>query len=128
MAELSQFQNYGMELMSIDPLVELKFSEEFKNKLRDLSKKYRNIRADLQPVLDDLQAGNFQGDQIANVGYTVFKLRIKNRDNKKGKSAGYRVIYYVKTATSVFLVTIYSKSEQSNIPASEIRRILTNYE
>jgi mRNA-degrading endonuclease RelE of RelBE toxin-antitoxin system len=47
-----------MELMSIDPLVELKFSEEFKNKLRDLSKKYRNIRADLQPILDDLQAGN----------------------------------------------------------------------
>ena len=128
MAELSQFQNYGKGLMSIDPLVELKFSEEFKNKLRDLSKKYRNIRADLQPILDDLQAGNFQGDQIANVGYTVYKLRIKNRDNKKGKSAGYRVIYYVKTATSVFLVTIYSKSEQSNIPAAEIRRILANYE
>ncbi|WP_225902960.1 type II toxin-antitoxin system RelE/ParE family toxin [Pseudanabaena yagii] len=128
MAELDQFQIFGMGLMSIDPLVELKFSEEFKNKLRDLSKKYRNIRADLQPVLDDLQAGNFQGDQIANVGYTVFKLRIKNRDNKKGKSAGYRVIYYVKTATSVFLVTIYSKSEQSNIPAAEIRRILANYE
>ena len=87
-----------------------------------------SIRADLQPVLDDIQAGNFQGDQIANVGYTVFKLRIKNRDNKKGKSAGYRVFYYVKTATSVFLVTIYSKSEQSNIPAAEIRRILANYE
>ena len=128
MAELSQFQNYGKGLMSIDPLVELKFSEEFKNKLRNLSKKYRNIRADLQPILDDLQAGNFQGDQIANVGYTVFKLRIKNRDNKKGKSSGYRVIYYVKTATSVFLVTIYSKSEQSNIPAAEIRCILANYE
>lgn len=128
MVEPSQFQNYGMELMSIEPLVELKFSEEFKNKLRDLSKKYRNIRADLQPILDELQAGNFQGDQIANVGYTVYKLRIKNRDNKKGKSAGYRVIYYVKTATSVILVTIYSKSEQSNIPAAEIRRILANYE
>ena len=26
MAELSQFQNYGKGLMSIDPLVELKFS------------------------------------------------------------------------------------------------------
>jgi mRNA-degrading endonuclease RelE of RelBE toxin-antitoxin system len=128
MVELSQFQNYGKGLMSIDPLVELKFSEEFKNKLRNLSKKYRNVRADLQPILDDLQAGNFQGDQIANVGYTVFKLRIKNRYNKKGKSAGYRVIYYVKTATSVILVTIYSKSEQSNIPAAEIRRILDKYE
>ncbi len=128
MAELNQFQSFGMESMSIDPFVEIKFSEEFKNKLRNLSKKYRNIRADLQPILDDLQAGKFEGDQIANVGYTVFKLRIKNRDNKKGKSAGYRVIYYVKTATSVFLVTIYSKSEQSNIPALEIRRILDNYE
>jgi mRNA-degrading endonuclease RelE of RelBE toxin-antitoxin system len=116
-----------MELMSIDPLVEVKFSEEFKNNLRNLSKKYRSIRKDLQPILDDLQAGKFNGDQIANIGYTVFKLRIKNRDNKKGKSAGYRVIYYVKTSTSVILVTIYSKAEQSDIPAAEIRRIINNF-
>ncbi|MFN5967859.1 MAG: type II toxin-antitoxin system RelE/ParE family toxin, partial [Pseudanabaena sp.] len=68
--------------MSIDPLVDIKFSEEFKNDLRNLAKKYRSIRKDLQPILDDLQAGNFKGDQIAHGGYTVFKLRLKNSVNK----------------------------------------------
>ena len=124
MVELIQSLNFGMESMSIDPLVEIKFSDEFKNDLRNLAKKYRSIRKDLQPILDDLQAGNFNGDQIAHVGYTVFKLRLKNSDNKKGKSAGYRVIYYVKTSTSVILITIYSKSEQSDISATEVRRII----
>ena len=113
-----------MESMSIDPLVEIKFSDEFKNDLRNLAKKYRSIRKDLQPILDDLQSGNFKGDQIAHVSYTVFKQRLKNSDNKKGKSAGYRVIYYVKTSTSVILITIYSKSEQSDISATEVRRII----
>ena len=54
--------------MSIDPLVEIKFSDEFKSDLRNLAKKYRSIRKDLQLILDDLQAGNFKGDQIAHVG------------------------------------------------------------
>ena len=124
MAELNQFLNYGKELISIDPFVEIRFSDEFKNSLRKLAKKYRSIRKDLQPVLEDLQQGKFQGDQIANIGYTVFKLRVKNSDNQKGKSAGYRVIYYVRTTTSVILITIYSKSEQADIPASEIKRII----
>ncbi len=110
--------------MSIDPLVEIRFSDEFKNSLRKLAKKYCSIRKDIQPVLEDLQQGKFQGDQIANIGYTVFKLRVKNSDNQKGKSAGYRVIYYVRTTTSVILITIYSKSEQADIPASEIKRII----
>ena len=33
--------------MSIDPLVELRFSDEFKNSLRQLAKKYRSIRKDI---------------------------------------------------------------------------------
>jgi mRNA-degrading endonuclease RelE of RelBE toxin-antitoxin system len=40
------------------------------------------------------------------------------------KSAGYRVIYYARTTTSVILITIYSKSEQADILASEIERII----
>ena len=124
MAEPIQFLNYGKELMSIDPLVELRFSDEFKNSLRQLAKKYRSIRKDIQPLLEELQQGEFQGDRIANIGYTVFKQRVKNSDNQKGKSAGYRVIYYVRTTDTVVLITIYSKSEQADISASEVKRIV----
>jgi mRNA-degrading endonuclease RelE of RelBE toxin-antitoxin system len=41
--------------------VELLFSDEFKARLRSLAKRYRKIQSDLQPLLDDLQSGNFGG-------------------------------------------------------------------
>ncbi|RLD06872.1 MAG: type II toxin-antitoxin system RelE/ParE family toxin, partial [Chloroflexi bacterium] len=49
-------------------------------------------------------------------------------DINKGKSAGYRIIYYLKTQTSVILVTIYSKTEQSDVSPNRIRRIVEEFE
>jgi mRNA-degrading endonuclease RelE of RelBE toxin-antitoxin system len=89
-----------------------------------LAKKYRSIRDDIQPIIEELQSGELPGDQISGVGYTIFKLRVKNSDIQKGKSGGYRVIYYVKTITNIILVTIYSKSEQEDIAAEEIQQIV----
>lgn len=60
--------------------------------------------------------------------YTVFKVRIKNSSIHKGKSGGYRVIYYLKTSDQILLVTMYSKSDQSDITAAEVREILTRAE
>jgi hypothetical protein len=41
---------------------------------------------------------------------------------------GYRVIYYMETADKHILVTLYSKSDQSDIPAEEVVRIISKYE
>ncbi len=75
------------------PQIQILFSDEFKTRLRTLIKRYRSIRTDLQPLLNELQSGNFIGDQIPGTGYSVFKVRLKNSDIQKGKSGGYRVIY-----------------------------------
>lgn len=104
------------------------FSDEFKERLRTLAKRYRQIRSDLQPLLDNLQAGNFIGEQISGTGYTVFKIRLKNSDIQKGKSAGYRVIYQLKDPVSVLLVTIYSKSDQNSISLDKIREIIASFD
>jgi mRNA-degrading endonuclease RelE of RelBE toxin-antitoxin system len=69
------------------PSIKILFSDEFKYRLRTLAKRYRSIRTDLQPLIDDLQAGNFIGDQIPGTGYAVFKVRLKNSDIQKGKIA-----------------------------------------
>ena len=106
------------------PQIELVFSDEFKTRLRTLIKRYRSIRTDLKPLLDELQSGNFIGDQIPGTGYTVFKVRLKNSDIKKGKSGGYRVIYQLSGNTYILLVVIYSKSDQDDIPANQIRDII----
>jgi mRNA-degrading endonuclease RelE of RelBE toxin-antitoxin system len=114
-----------MTLMTDDtPQIQLVFSDEFKTRLRTLIKRYRSIRTDLKPLLDELQSGNFIGDQIPGTGYTVFKVRLKNSDIQKGKSGGYRVIYQLRGDTYILLVVIYSKSDQDDIPANQIRDII----
>jgi len=109
------------------PLVEIVFTPEFKRNLRALAKKHPHIRSDVQPIIEQIQRGEFIGEQVQGTGYTIFKVRIRNRDASRGKSGGYRVIYYLKTAMAVILVTIYSKTEQSDISAARIKKILAEF-
>ena len=115
-------------MQSEPPLIQVEATAKFKRNLRVLSKKYSRIRNDIQPVINQLQLGELPGDQISGIGYTIFKLRVKNSDIQKGKSGGYRVIYYLKTVTNIILVTIYSKSEQEDISGEEIQQILADFE
>lgn len=100
---------------------------EFQRGLKTLSKKYRHIKSDIQPVLDKLVAGETVGDQIQDIGYSVFKERVVNRDARKGQSHGYRIIYWIKSNDEVLLVAIYSKLDQSDISDEYIRRVIQSY-
>ena len=108
--------------------MEIGYTSEFKRNLRQLSRRYRSIRQDIETVISKLESDETPGDQVGGVGYTVFKVRVKNSDNKKGKSGGYRVIYYLRTATHTTLVTVYSKSDQSDVESSELQRIIRDYD
>lgn len=110
------------------PSVEVRFTYEFERRLRTLAKKYRQIHADVQPLIEQLQAGEIPGVQISGTRTTVFKVRIKNSDIRKGKSAGYRLIYQVQSPTNILLLTIYYKSDQADLSAAEIQRILAEEE
>lgn len=104
--------------------VSISFTFEFKRNLRALAKKYRSIRSDIQPLIDQLQTGIFPGDQVPGVSLAIFKVRLQNRDIQKGKRSGYRCIYYLKARNNIILITIYSKSEQSDVSAAKMQSIL----
>lgn len=104
------------------------FTPEFKRNLRQLAKKYRHIKSDLQPIIDQLTSGSKPGDQVPGVQYEVFKVRARNSDASRGKSGGYRLIYYVKSETERVLVTVYSKTEQADIAPADIRKIILGSE
>ncbi len=114
--------------MSEQSLIQVEAAPTFNRNLRLLAKKYRSIRNDVQPIIEQLEQGELLGDQISGIGYAVFKLRVRNSDVQKGKSGGYRLIYYLKTATGIILLTIYTKSEQADIAADDIRSIIAKYE
>jgi len=115
--------------MPTDPSsIQIDLTPRFQRDLRDLAKRYRQVRSDLQPLIEQLQAGELPVDRIAGVTYTVFKIRLKNSNIQKGKSGGYRVIYYVKTANRVILATIYSKSNFADVDAEIIEDAIAQYE
>lgn len=102
----------------------LLFTPEFKRNVRQLAKKYRRIKSDLEALFSDLEQGQTPGDQVPGVQYKVYKVRVKNSDNNKGKSGGYRVIYQHTDDGDIVFVTIYSKSEQSDIAVQGIRDMI----
>ena len=114
--------------MTEQPLVNVEASPTFKRNVKTLGKKYRNVRKDVEPIIKQLQQGELPGDKITGIGYSVFKLRVKNSDVAKGKSGGYRLIYYCQTATGIILLTIYTKSERVDIAAEDIRKIISQSE
>jgi len=104
--------------------ISVSFSDEFQKCLKKLAKKNAKIRADVQPIIEQLQTGHFTGDRIPNIGHQVYKVRIKNSGSEKGKRSGYRLIYHVKDYQTVNLLTIYSKSDQPDMSAAQIKQII----
>lgn len=113
--------------MTSDNPIEIRFTPEFQRKLKFLLKKYRQIRSDLKPILEKIRRSEFVGDQIPGIDVKVIKVRIKNSNNQKGKSGGYRLIYWISSPEVVVLLDIYSKSDQSNTSSEEIRQIINDF-
>ena len=109
-------------------MIEVIASPTFNRNTRSLKKKYRNILQDVDPLLEQLESGETPGNQVVGIGYSVFKVRVKNSDNQKGKSGGYRLMYYLKTSSNVLLLTIYSKSEQDDVSVEDLRAIIEEYD
>lgn len=106
----------------------LDYTPEFKRAVRKLSRRYRSLRSDLQSLLDQLDTGETPGDQLQNTHYPTYKVRVQNSDARRGKSGGYRVIYYIRHIEKTVLVTVYSKSDQEDMPSEEVRRIIAKYD
>jgi mRNA-degrading endonuclease RelE of RelBE toxin-antitoxin system len=100
------------------------YSDAFKSQLNRLSRRYRRIRGDVQPLLDRLSAGETPGDRIQVPGHVLYNARVRNSDAARGKRGGYRIIYYVQTESALLLVAIYSKSDQGDIAHEELLKIL----
>lgn len=98
--------------------------------LRDvkrLRKKYPNVQADVQSLISTLEQGEVPGDQVPGVGYTVYKVRVRSSDQRKGKRGGFRVLYYLRTTTLFILLTLYAKSDRIDISPEQIRYLIEEY-
>ncbi len=95
---------------------------KFDKELKRLAKKYSSLKNEFFDLVQKLKQYPKQGTSIGN---NCYKIRLGIASKGKGKSGGARVIAYVQvTDTTVFLLTIYDKKEQENIPDKEITELL----
>lgn len=109
-----------MVLVPDSSSVEIRFTLPFKRRLKALAKRFRSVKQDIQPILLELQSGNFIGDQIKGTDFIIFKVRAKNSDIPTGKSGGYRLIYQLLSPQSILLLLIYAKTDQADVDVDEI--------
>ena len=100
------------------------YSEDFRKSAKSLAKRYKSLKNDLKDLTDSLEDNPRQGIELFE---NVYKIRIKNRDNHKGKSAGYRIITYLITKDEILLVNIYAKSDISNLSDEDINMTIKQY-
>lgn len=92
--------------------------------VKHLKRKYPAVSREIRNLMDQLEADERPGDKIPGVGHDVYKVRLPNPSASRGKSGGFRAIYYLQMADVVFLLKIYSKTEQTDISVEEIRQIV----
>jgi mRNA-degrading endonuclease RelE of RelBE toxin-antitoxin system len=96
--------------------------ESFNRDLKKLFKKYKKITSDLKTLQSELLANPKAGIELGNGCY---KIRLANSSIPTGKSGGFRVIYYYLDAqNNIYLMSIYSKTELSNISDEKLLEIL----
>ena len=98
--------------------------EYFKRRLKKLRKKYRRIEEDYNALIEILENNPMTGEAIPGFGNKIYKIRMRSSNMKRGKSGGFRVIYYLSNHI-VYLLTIYAKAKREEISIKDIKEALS---
>ena len=94
----------------------------FNKELKALLKKHRSIKTDIALLGKELSENPKLGIEILE---NCFKIRMAISSKGKGKSGGARVItYFYINDETVYLLSIYDKSDNESISDNEIRDLI----
>ena len=97
-------------------------TDSFRRPGKRMRKRYATFKADFATLLDELEAQPQAGEPLRR---DCYKVRMSIAAKNKGKSGGARVITCVKIiGETVYLLTIYDKSEQDSISDNERDELL----
>ena len=109
-------QNLLQNCVAVETL--LRFDREAKR----LKKKHASLADEIEALAEELRTNPTKGTPI---GHSCFKIRLAIKSKGKGKSGGARVItYYYIHGNTVYLLSIYDKSERVTITDSELAELL----
>ena len=107
-------------------MARVKTTDSFDREAKALVKKYRSLKVEIGDLIAQLEENPTIGTAI---GHSCYKIRLAIKSKGRGKSTGARVITYVYVQhQTVFLLSIYDKSEKANISEAELRELLAEIE
>jgi len=90
----------------------------FEKQLKRLAKKFPSLKNEFLNLVQSLKENPEQGKSLGN---NCYKIRISIASKGKGKSDGARIITHLQIIEhKIFLLSIYDKSEQSDITDKEL--------
>ncbi|MFV0531047.1 MAG: type II toxin-antitoxin system RelE/ParE family toxin [Flavobacteriales bacterium] len=100
----------------------IEVTADFEKDLKKIFKKHHSIKNDLAELIASLETNPQQGTPLGN---NCYKIRLAIASKGKGKSGGARVITNIVIAdTTVYLPTIYDKSDKENLTDKELKELL----
>lgn len=94
----------------------------FGRELKRLAKKFHSLKKEYAELLESLEENPEQGISLGN---DCYKIRLSIASKGKGKSGGGRVIANIAIVEeTIYLLSIYDKSEQSDITDKELKELL----
>ena len=98
----------------------------FKKEFKKLAKKYPSLKSDLQKLSEELIENPTLG---IDLGGNFYKVRMTITSKGRGKSGGARIITHIKIIeTTIFLTSIYDKSDKDSISDKELNQLLNKIE
>jgi mRNA-degrading endonuclease RelE of RelBE toxin-antitoxin system len=94
----------------------------FDKDVKKLKKRFPNIKSDIKELITKLQDEPTLGTHLSEGFY---KIRLKNSSVPTGKSGGFRVITYFVQNETLYLVSMYSKSDTDTILIEKLKEIIS---
>lgn len=95
---------------------------KFEKNLKKLAKKYPSLKTEYIQLINSLKENPEQGTDL---GKNCYKIRLSIASKGKGKSGDARVITNIVIAdTTVYLLTIYDKSDKDSLTNKELKELL----
>ena len=106
--------------------ISFNFSRGFLKDVRKLRKRYRYIEDDIDSLKEEMRHQGYRGALLSGYEAPIYKIRLANRSARRGKSGGFRAIYYFIDDDTILFVHIYSKSDKNDASPREIQSFLRN--
>jgi len=99
-------------------------THRFEKEIKRLIKKFPSLKNEYANLITELKTNPTSGMPLGN---DCYKIRIAIASKNKGKSGGARVVTYVVIEdTTVYLLTIFDKSEVANITDKDLKVMIKN--